>query len=902
MRHVLFVCAHRTLAGNTLFEAFKDWTISGLVQSTNWLDARNPRVITSLTQAGVTELETATWSAAGIGAHDTLDIFSVQLLIANDGIVSEQEVQESLSLISTLDNPGKNMMNVVIPTFGESSSIQDSVFKKNQNIIISPTDAHSPLTGFLEMSKGNHQYFQHAAKELASMAGIWPGMVERAAPQGFVSPGVEENLRFGRSFIRYVDASSLVDKITKEVLDVPDYLTPVAFDEGLNTELDRILSTEGISQVSAVADSFFRLFPELSYNPPSGERIPRATETGFLQALKLYFRWVFSWIRKQPSQLLQGFVHKRKAELAQKVQNLYGGEDSRIAVYVGEITAHSGQEWTSLNVTKKIQEAALRNNQTVKDAPSSPGPIWQTFFKTATALADGQDFSFQSSDSTSSLEMPRFAKGGRRTIGDPSLIVAQPSSRPFNIPMALHLSISGYTLTSEDPLLCWLALDEIKDVLKNGANVPATEKSKLIDLENDLQSWAKSNVSFSWLVGSRLGEGIYNGLRDWHRSQEAVNAKADDSKVAIAEENAQKALKNLLKGGLGFVLAAVGLGAGFSIWTIITTGALPILGAAWWVPVAVFSALFAIWNLLAASTLREAIREYFVLENNLLIAGNQVDRALRQKEFIWSEIHRLTSFYQQYSYWCKIMSAVVHRPRMITNKDHATSVLSSMHQLPAAMAVAELMPQEYSEGDMVDDVKRKFYKAGWIGESFSNIVARLGFNLNDLYADDTNLAVGPLTRLSVIFSDTEKVAQIFSEDSALRVQSISTSDRAYQQWRVKPLGMRESAGNETGESFIEALLPGSTQIPSGNLLSSSGQVLGSSDIDSQITFVAIDQRMMRDKDVRRIDSNELHPLDFVGVRVEFSKPFSAEKIRSSDEHIDKDDASIQNYKINRTEA
>lgn len=879
MRHVLFVGQLSTLPGNSLFEVLKDWTLSGLVQATNWLDPRKPHEVISLEKDTVKNYESSLWSSSMLGPDDSLEVFSLQLLITKDGIIRVDELDAALSKLGTTENRDGKLVNILFPTFGNSEGLEEICFGRNQNIIVSPTDSHSPLTGSLEISKKSHQYFQHVAKEISSMAGIWPGQTSRTIPSGYVTPGHDDNIRLARSFVRYVDASSLVDEITEEVLSVEQGIIPAAYDPENKSPLERVSSGESVNQVEAVAKSFIEIFPELSYTPPRAERMKRPEEANFIDAIKLYFKWAFGWLRKQPKQLLQGFIQKKKAELAGKVQALYGGENSKIAVYVGNVTTHAGQEWNSFDVTRSIQEAGSKHS-TVKLAPAPPGLIWQTFFRTATALADGKEFNHQGANPEKQLELPRFQKGGRRLISQPSHIVSNPRSSAFTIPVGLPLGFSGYRLTSEDPLLCILALDEIRDALAKDHDISSSERTKLIELENDLDSWAKTNVSFSWLVGSALSEGIYTGLREWHKGQEAINAKADDSKVAEAEEKAQAALKTLFKGGIAITLTALVLLGGAAIWSVIATGALPVIGATWWIPVLIFSSIFAIWNLLAAGVLRGAIKEYFVLDNNLAIAANQYEKAKRQQSQIWGEIHRLTSFYQQYMYWCRILSPVIHRTESSGTRKSRTSVINAVHKLPAAMSVAKLMPNEGNSGDMTAQVRRDFYKPGWIDDSFTRIVRGLKVDLTELYADDANLAIGPLAKLSNLMADTNEIAKRFEEDASSRVQEISTSGPSYQKWRVEPLGMIGQPGVDSGATFILDLGKGSKQIPDGNLLGAQGQVGGFNELDDNLTYIAADSRIdtspeFEQMKFEKISHNPLHPLDFLGVRVELSKPFDS---------------------------
>ena len=382
-------------------------------------------------------------------------------------------------------------------------------------------------------------------------------------------------------------------------------------------------------------------------------------------------------------------------------------------------------------------------------------------------------------------------------------------------------------------------------------------------------------------MGKALSDGIYRGLQEWEKSQAAIHAKTDDSKIVEAEEKAQSALKALLKGGLAITLTALGVLAGAAIWSVIATGALPLIGATWWIPVLIFSSIFAIWNILAAAVLRGAIAEYFALDKNLALANNQYEKAKRQESHIWAEIHRLTSFYQQYMHWCRVLTPLIHRSESTAARESRTSVINSVQKLPASMSIAKLMPSDGNAEHMIAQVKNQFYRAGWIEDSFVRVVRRMNLDLNDIYDDDANKANGPLAKLVEVFSDVREFSRRFEQDAIERVEEISTSGQAYEQWKVETLGMLGQQGLDSGEKFIADLLQGNTQIPSGNLLNARGNVSGCNHLDDGLTYVAADSRILKNATVERIQPNPIHPLDFVGIRVELSKSFSAKELGSS---------------------
>jgi hypothetical protein len=203
---------------------------------------------------------------------------------------------------------------------------------------------------------------------------------------------------------------------------------------------------------------------------------------------------------------------------------------------------------------------------------------------------------------------------------------------------------------------------------------------------------------------------------------------------------------------------------------------------------------------------------------------------------------------------------------------------------------------------MVSEVRQQFFKAGWIDDSFTRIVRRMNLDLNDVYSDDANQVNGPLAKLAGIVSDNEFIAIRFEQDSMERVEEIATSGQAYEQWRVEALGMLGQKGVDSGEKFIGDLENGSGQIPSGNLLNSKGNVSGSNRLDEELTYVGADSRILKGATVDRIKLNPMHPLDFIGTRVELSKSFSTKELAKAIELAAGNPEKISTTKTTRTQA
>jgi hypothetical protein len=95
-------------------------------------------------------------------------------------------------------------------------------------------------------------------------------------------------------------------------------------------------------------------------------------------------------------------------------------------------------------------------------------------------------------------------------------------------------------------------------------------------------------------------------------------------------------------------------------------------------------------------------------------------------------------------------------------------------------------------------------------------------------------------------------------------------------------------GVDSGATFILDLAKGNKHIPHGNLLGAQGQVGGFNELDENLTYIAADSRIDTPREFEqmkfeKIAHNPLHPLDFLGVRVELSKPFNSSLFSKKDE-------------------
>lgn len=848
-------------ASNAVFEKVRDWSLSGLVRNSFWIDIEEPTKVIRVTGEGFDKVDALNWIATDPGV---LKFYVVQVLKSEGSAVNQNEVAMALAKVPAFEKHQADLVNLIFPV-SETKDATDIHFKNNLNLISLPSDAGTPLSVPLDLTKKSNQYFSNCAKELVTIAGLWPGQSESMLEGVRVNFGFTDNVLLSRSFVRYVDASSFVKSVIDKVIDGDGKSLAVPIDAS-GRELHVVTGNEAEQAVAMVAEQFKATHDQLLFVEVPN-RFGRPPMAGNLfKLLGYYFTWIWNWIIRQPANILQKAIADRKLAIAKSVQDLFGTK-SEFMVLVGGVSAHEYPDGIPMAAHSIMETVQSQLNSPVVPAPAAPAALWKEMIEVATSLADGSPLTIPG------IEMPALDGIGRRVITDPNLITPNYFEKSFDIPANLNVPYKGHRILSSDPLTARLVQERLDESLRSGT-VEATSIAAIGKLQQDLSIWRNSNRSFVWSIGDQLADSIFRGLKTWEDLSARVQDINTDSLIA-AEERAQKSLARLFKGVFTIVGVSLVLWGIQAVYVYMSIGQWPGL-APWWVtPATIVGVLILIWNIIGISMMYGAVKELFRLEHELEKANDRVAYAKEARAKIWQQISRLTTYYQQYQAWVVILSSFVHKNSKASGARKTTETISGAQALPQSMTIARLVP-DYAgnDQDLAKRVAQQYYTPGWLNNMMTNLLSEKVVSYNNITADSMASKSTPLG-LALAWVNSPEVFGAIKASATNSIQQLATSGTAYQSWKVELTNAVGDKAISHGDEFIGQLGKGNDFLPANDLLTAKGSVSNAAQMDKRQSACGFDQRLSLDADLTRrltLEQNtaESRSLDFLGIRFEVS--------------------------------
>jgi hypothetical protein len=861
----VFVAKLSNLASNAVFEKVRDWTLSGLVGDSFWIDIDEPTKVIRINAAGNDKVDAQSWVATSPGE---LQFYSLQVLKSEGSKVSEDAVNKTIKSIPAFEGYLARLVNLIFP-LTETKDATDVLFRDYLNLVSLPTDAFAPDSVPLDLSKSSNTYFSNCAKELITVAGLWPGQSEGMLSGVRLNLGSTDNVMIARSFVRYVDASSFVKSVIDKVIDGDgkNLATPV---DASGRALNVVSGAEAAAAVSMVAQQFKDTHPQLQFVDVPNRNTRPPIAANFLKLLGYYFLWVGKWIIRQPGNILQKAIADRKVAIAKSVQELFGSK-SEFMVLVGGVSAHEYPDGIPLAADSIMETVQAQLRTPVVPAPAQPGTLWKEMVEVATSLADGAPLSI------SGIDMPAHEGLGRRVITDPNLITPNYFEKAFDIPAGLSVPYKGHRIPASDPLTARLVQESLEESRVSGRIEP-TSIAAVSKLQQDLVQWRSSNRSFVWNIGDMLADSIFRGLKTWGDLSAQIQDINTDSLIK-AEEKAQASLKRLFKGvfliigiaGIAWLVQALVVYWLFGSWPVVAT---------WWsIPASIVAALVIVWNIVGIVTMNGAVKELFRLQHELEKANDRVTYAKEAREKIWVQISRLTTYYQQYQAWVAILSNFVHKHPTTKVSAKSGEELAGSQSLPQSMTIASLVPATNGDGtDLSTKVSNQYYTSGWLTAAIVDVLTSEVTNFNAISNDSMANDSTPLG-LARKWAAGTRVQGAIKGAAVDKIQQLATAGTAYQSWKVRLKNAVGDVNESNGQAFIGQLGKGGDYLPLVGMLTASGSVSDSSMIDRSNSACGFDSRLELDGDLGRLlsisrNNAESRSLDFLGLRFETSKKIS----------------------------
>lgn len=866
-------------ASNAVFEKVRDWTISGLVSDSYWFDIAEPSKILRLRSTGVEKLDAAGWAGTFTGE---MRLISMQALKSPGSAFTEGECSSALSTVDPFLQPSRHLVNVIFP-LATTKDASGSYFERKLNLVALPFDGFAPNDKGQQIGSSSPSYFSNCAKELVTIAGMWPGQSASVLDGLSFVPGSESNIVIERSFIRYVDASNFVKSVINKVIDVEGDALPTPVD-ATGKALNVVTGEEAKQSVRMVADMFVATHPQLKFNqfPNQFGRAPIGAS--IFKLLGYYFSWVGRWLIRQPANILQKAIADRKLAMAKSVQDLFGSK-SQFMVLVGGVSAHEYPDGIPMAANSIMETVQSQLDSPVKPAPAAPAMLWKDMVEVAVSLGDGAPIN------NAEIIMPGVDGYGRTIVKEPSLITPNYLEKSFDIPASLNVPFKGHRLSASDPLTARLVQEQLDASLHSGS-VDNNSIAAVGKLQQELMQWRASNRSFVWSVGDHLSNSIYEGLKVWEDLSSQVT-DIDDSKLVAAEAKAQKSLTRLFKGVFLIIGASLLAWGAQALFVFMTYGAWPVVASWWAIPTTIVGVLILLWNIIGLVLMHGAVKELFRLEHELEKANERLVYAKKAKAHIWTEISRLTTFYQQYQAWVAILSSFVHRNSGKDKASTAGDTIAGAQSLPQSMTIAQLLPDlDGDDKDMSKKVSAEYYQVGWLGQLMEEILNKQVTTYNAITTDSMATPSTPLA-LALAWSKNPSSIDAIREHATEKIQALAISGTAYQSWKVQLTNAIGDKEITNGSDLIGKLGFGEDYLPAAFLLSPIADTQGAAKIDRSQSAVGFDQRLSPQTDLsKRIAFEKNHAdsrsLDFLGIRFEVSGMLSKNDLNIFGKEVEAD--------------
>jgi hypothetical protein len=835
----------------------EDWARAGLIKESIWIDINSELYqVMEMSAEGRRDIAAAEW-LAGVPAGRDIQLVVLQPLLDGQKPIDLEFIMRKLAPYSLLSQAVGNSINLICP-FSESQDVDPAFFHPNRlNIVAIPTDSVAPGAADLPISQDSTMVYSHVAVQLCSAGGLWVGVPEIKRD----AVGDMRNIQLQRTFVRYVDASELVDDIVLAVLNEAAHPISRVFNVH-GTEYDSLSE----SQTQMALDLLVKKFVEqnkdsLDLSPEKEFDKKERTGMGLLNGIKMYFEFLFKYLAQAPGRWAKEKVTSLTKKVADTANRMIFGDDSAYQIVVNGIAGGTSSDVKSDNQSSNNSAAEqlldvsanyLKNETNLFPAPHNPREAWSDFIQIALGLLDG-------GSTRSGYPMPQ-TEGRQESLvlGNPAKVVPPVSSDAFVLPANIPVTMAGVMIGADDPYLALVALQQLKDAL-------AKEHSAAVDAELNeqvtlLEHWMTKNSSFAWNVGLTIGSNLNNARLRLRQLGLGVVAEFSESRLAEAELAARKAIWNMLKVSLGIMLTTAGL----AFTPLLPLTPLLLIG----------SGVVAVWNIIGGILFHRAIRDYFQVIHQLNEDERKHEHMLGQKIAFARDVQRLAVVYIQYRSWVRLLAETVYHPfgEELVESGVRVSPIRLLTDLTKSLAVGRLATTDGDKDQLLDGVKRKFFQKGWRVDNFNRFLSAMGADPDHIFGDEGVGNNSVLAKISALDSPATSRSQMI-EVASKKARRLAIEGADYRNWPVLATGEITTHHGNTCMRFLSPLLTPVQYLPQ-DLVNSRDQ--GDVNImhpDGATLYMdkRIETNNPDNVNVAHLDSEQLtdyQELDFMAIRIE----------------------------------
>ena len=339
MSDLTVILAHRGTADGVL-DVLQDLSAVGLVEPFMWVldqDAARSTVVATMVRGGRREQTTLQATLASQNFQRVRLGVVVPLVGAQPVATGAQQVLSEL-LTSSSGGAVVTRVRVLIARPGGPRVASASV-EGWHNVLVAPEDSRGPGSGHVLLTPSDDavEIGRHAAPAIASALGMWAD-VDHAPLEG-AAPPPGQVIRVIRSFYRRFDTTRAESTLRRQVF---------AADGGLPLPRQRGSSVSYIDDSALAARDMARALWTKHRAVLRGPRVtPPSVPTkpiGVLEAIKMFFGFIWAALRSAPSEWYAGVVRRTSSSMAHAVHStVYGSDPSAYAVVFNGVTADGRQ-------------------------------------------------------------------------------------------------------------------------------------------------------------------------------------------------------------------------------------------------------------------------------------------------------------------------------------------------------------------------------------------------------------------------------------------------------------------------------------------------------------------------------------------------------------------------------
>lgn len=559
-----------------------------------------------------------------------------------------------------------------------------------EDVMISPESTADPAFSQVPWWNDTASIPGAAAVAIAVHSGL-VGAVTRG-PYDNTPTDVSTAVSVVRSFARITDARAVEDDLRRQVLTVTGTLPRPTRSLGGAT-VDAYTDPE--ARVAWLSQVWGKRHAASLRRPAASVAGTDERTEGFLDALRLFFSFMFKALLGAPAAWARSVVHGVKTSVALTTATVVFGPDSPVHVIVG------GVDQSGVSVGwRQLRQAALQASNTMPpEIPSSPVQVRRSFTDLWRDLRDGAIGLAQGSG-CESLTLPAYAG----VVTDTSLIAPPLDAEgSFLFREAVGPIPAGTRLMGWDQLEIRRVQAELTALARSNDPRAAAAGRVLAEIE----AWQGRN-------GQRLLPQIGNGLatifeqtrRDIVAMAEQVRALQPDDTLAGIESR-QRRLRTILL--VLAILMLVGIGA------LVVGG---VTAAITWTVVGIVATIVVVlWLLVSLVTFWTQQRELFRLRYHAKTLDTVLLTVLANLRTAIEDLAAQGEAYDQFIQWGSILTSFFSDPlgeraTEQTARDHVT-------RFPAGFQRVVADADQQHLANVAAALRMQVFSVGWLSEAWN---------------------------------------------------------------------------------------------------------------------------------------------------------------------------------------